>query len=163
LLGFLEPSSGEIHVNQQAVNKDGIQTCWPYISYVKQQPFFIHDTVLRNITLEEDKYDTQRLQFALAASGLDKLTKEWAEGLEKIIAENGKNISGGQRQRVAIARALYKDAQLLILDEPFSELDEESECLMLESLKRVTQQGKTVLLVTHNAKALSACTKLVKL
>jgi ABC-type multidrug transport system fused ATPase/permease subunit len=161
LLGFLEPSSGDIHVNHQPVSKNDMQSCWPHIAYVKQQPFFIHDTVLRNITLEEDNHNTQRLQFALAASGLDKLTKEWPEGLEKIIAENGKNISGGQRQRIAIARALYKDAQLLILDEPFSELDEESECALLQKLGQLSTTGKTIILITHNTKSLSACSKRV--
>ena len=49
--------------------------------------------------------------------------KNSREGYNKMITENGKNISGGQRQRIAIARALYKDADLIILDEPFNELD----------------------------------------
>ncbi|HET6994131.1 MAG TPA: ABC transporter ATP-binding protein [Chitinophagaceae bacterium] len=163
LLGFLEPLSGEILINNRSANKEDIRACWPQVAYVKQQSFFIHDTVLRNITLEEENHDPQKLQIALAASGLDKLTREWPEGLEKLIAENGKNISGGQRQRIAIARALYKDAQLIILDEPFSELDEESECLVLQNFRTLSQQGKTILLVTHNANALSACNKLVKL
>ena len=96
-------------------------------------------------------------------AGINKLIGESPEGLGKIITENGKNISGGQRQRIAIARALYKDADLLILDEPFSELDEESECLMLQHLKKLSEAGKTIILITHNSKSLSACNKLVAL
>jgi len=79
------------------------------------------------------------------------------EGLNKLITENGKNISGGQRQRIAFARALYKDADLLILDEPFSELDESSESEMLCYCRKLAGEGKIVLLITHNKKNLSLC------
>jgi len=85
------------------------------------------------------------------------------EGLQKTITENGKNISGGQQQRIIIARALYKDADLIILDEPFNELDEESEISILKKLQGMTQNGKTVILITHNKGSLSFCTKIVSL
>ncbi len=163
LLGFLSPSGGEVLVNNKSTGPNDMQNCWPFISYVKQQPFFIHDTILRNITLEERNHNTEKLQFAMEASGIYKLINESAEGLGKMITENGKNISGGQRQRIAIARALYKEADLLILDEPFSELDEEAECLLLQNLKQLSQTGKTIILITHNTKSLSACNKRVSL
>jgi len=163
LLGFVSPAEGEILVNNKIASIDDIQSCWPFISYVKQQSFFIHDTVLRNITLQEHNYNEKKLNFALEASGINKLINESSDGLDKMITENGKNISGGQRQRIAIARALYKEADLIILDEPFSELDEEAECLLLQNLKKLSQTGKTIILITHNTKSLSACNKRVSL
>jgi ABC-type bacteriocin/lantibiotic exporter with double-glycine peptidase domain len=113
--------------------------------------------------LEEDNYNSKSLQFALEASGINKLIEESPEGLSKIITENGKNVSGGQRQRIAIARALYNEADLIILDEPFSELDEESECILLQHLKQLSQAGKMIILITHNTKSLSVCNKRVAL
>ena len=80
-----------------------------------------------------------------------------------MIMENGKNISGGQQQRIAIARAIYKNADIILLDEPFNELDENSENKILSHLKTLADQGKMVVLVTHNKKALNTCTKIVSL
>jgi ABC-type bacteriocin/lantibiotic exporter with double-glycine peptidase domain len=163
MLGFLEPASGEILINGIPAGKEQLQNCWSFIAYIKQQPFFIHDSLLRNITLEETDHNKENLQSALEISGLNKFMTTSANGLEMIITENGKNISGGQRQRIAIARAIYKNADLVLLDEPFSELDEESESSLLRSLQQMSQQGRTIILVTHNKKSLSFCNKIISL
>jgi ABC-type bacteriocin/lantibiotic exporter with double-glycine peptidase domain len=163
LLGFLATTKGEVIINDIALKKDNIKVYWPSIAYVRQQSFFIHDTLLRNITLEEDGHDKINLEYAIKASGLDALIAQSPEGLDKLIMENGKNISGGQQQRIAIARALYKDADLILLDEPFNELDEASEISLLEHFRELAQQGKLIILVTHNKKSLSYCTKIISL
>ena len=118
---------------------------------------------LVDITLEEEGYDQERLQMALNISGLDTFISQNPDGLNTMIMENGKNISGGQQQRIAIARAIYKNADLLLLDEPFNELDENSENKILTHLKTLASQGKMVVLVTHNKKALNNCTKIISL
>lgn len=163
LLGFLAPASGEICINGVAVDASIRQQYWRRISYVKQQAFLIHDTLLRNIILDEKVHDEKRLQWAVRSAGLGSLIDSFPEGLEKVINENGKNISGGQRQRIAIARALYKDADLILLDEPFNELDEGSECDLLHCFRDITRRGKSVILITHNTKSLSFCNKTISL
>ena len=94
---------------------------------------------------------------------LEALIGQFAEGLKKVVSENGKNISGGQRQRIAIARALYKDADLIILDEPFNELDEASSILLLHYFKAMAEEGKMIILITHEQKSLSSCNKIISL
>lgn len=163
LLGFLAPTEGTVLINNQPANKENLRQYWPFISYVKQQSFLLHDTILRNITLEEDSHHKENLGSALEAAGIHKLTDISPVGLDKLITENGKNISGGQRQRIAIARALYKNANLIILDEPFNELDEESEHRMLQHFKKLSDAGKIVVLITHNKKSLAFSTKTVSL
>ena len=80
-----------------------------------------------------------------------------------MLTENGKNLSGGQQQRLAIARALYHDATIYLLDEPFNELDEESEEALLKHFQKLSINGKIVVMVTHNKTAFSYCNKIVSL
>jgi len=163
MLGLLPAKNGDIIINNSAVEKTDIKHYWPFVSYVRQQSFFIYDTIKKNITLEEDQYKSNDLNYSLKVSGLDELIESFPERLDKIITENGKNISGGQQQRIAIARAVYKNADLIILDEPFNELDEASELKILGHFIEMTKQGKIVILVTHNNKSLSHCTKVISL
>lgn len=163
LLGFLKPYSGSVLLNGAAKEPVDIHTYWKNISYVQQQPFLINDTVLHNITLQESNYDTDRLNEVIRLTGLQQLTGSTVEGLDKAITEEGKNISGGQRQRIALARALYKNADLIILDEPFNELDMESENCILNHLKELALSGKIIILITHDKQSLSFCNQIVSL
>jgi ABC-type multidrug transport system fused ATPase/permease subunit len=163
LLGFLKPDAGQIAINHSDADAGTRQQYWQNISYVKQESFLIHDSILRNIILDERVCDEQKLDQVIQATGLAELINSFPEKLNKIIKENGKNISGGQKQRITIARALYKNADLIILDEPFNELDEGSECLLLDYLKQLSQTGKLIILITHNKKSLSFCNKIVSL
>ena len=161
LLGFLSQDDGIISVNNKITNAGERKNCWERISYIKQQPFFIHDTIARNITLAEDGYDIQKLDEVVDFCDLDVIIEQRPEKLDWIITENGKNLSGGQRQRVMLARALYHGFDLLILDEPFGELDQQSENIILEKLQKLAAEGKMILFVTHNRQSLSYCNKLV--
>lgn len=163
LLGFLEPAKGEVLINDIPLKKEDLKIYWPSISYVRQQSFFIHDTLLRNITLEENNPDKLSLDTAIRISGLQTFISQHPDGLDQIITENGKNISGGQQQRIAIARALYKNVDMILLDEPFNELDEPSELCLLQYFHELTQRGKIVILITHNRKSLSWCNKIINL
>ncbi|MBB3054649.1 ATP-binding cassette domain-containing protein [Mucilaginibacter gotjawali] len=160
LLGFLEPDSGTITVNDKKTDAADRMMYRGNISYVKQQPFFIHDTILKNITLAEDGFKKSKLDEVIAFCGLAQLLEKYPEGLQKVIRENGKNISGGQRQRIMLARALYHDFDLLILDEPFGEMDDFSERTILIRLQELALQGKMILFITHNKASLSFCNKI---
>src|SRR4029078_4006114 len=102
LLGFLSPQRGQIFINNTKADEKDLKKYWPNIAYVRRQGFFIHDSVLRNITLEETSYNKDTLKYAIQLSGLDELLNNSEEGISKIITENGKNISGGQQQRIAL-------------------------------------------------------------
>lgn len=162
LLGFLNPIDGYIRINAQLASRQQLQKCWNKIAYSKQQPFLINDTILNNIVLD-DEIDHRRLAEATNISGLRDFVEQQIEGYNIKVEENGKNISGGQKQRIVLARAFYKNYDLLILDEPFKELDEESESKILHQLQVIASKGKIVILVTHNPNNLSFCNKIISL
>jgi ABC-type bacteriocin/lantibiotic exporter with double-glycine peptidase domain len=162
LLGFLDPAAGQILINDTPLGSDERRQYWPVISYVKQQPFLTHDTILHNITLNGRHYQEEQFYKAITVAGLNNLLNE-TDHTSKVITENGRNISGGQRQRIAIARALYKNADLIILDEPFNELDAASENALLHHFKQLSAAGKMVILITHHKESLSFCNKIVSL
>jgi ABC-type bacteriocin/lantibiotic exporter with double-glycine peptidase domain len=163
LLGFLEADAGAVYINEKITGLESRQAFWNKIAYVKQQPFFIHASIIKNITLRENGYDEEKIKRIIHVTGLDRLISELPMGLETIITENGKNFSGGQRQRIIFARALYKDSDLFILDEPFNELDEASETAMLKQLQIMSNEGKMIFLITHNKTALSFCNKKIEM
>lgn len=160
LLGFLTPDKGEILINETPVSTKERQQYQDRIAYVKQQSFLLHDTIQRNITLS-DEADEQRLNRAIQAAGLTPFIESFPETIHKVVTDSGRNISGGQRQRIAIARALYKDADLIILDEPFSELDETSERQLLAHFSELAAEGKIIILVSHGVHGISYCNKTV--
>ncbi len=163
LLGFLEPDGGHVLINNVNTTSSQRQQYWKNISYVKQQPLVIFDNIANNITLDENTYDHDRLQDAIHAAGLKRFANEYNKKHDGMITENGRNISGGQRQRLSIARALYKDADLIILDEPFSELDRTSEDCLLNHFSELARNGKMVILITHNKESLAFCDKIISL
>jgi len=163
LLGFLEPGCGTIRVNDKITTNADRRDYWSRVSYVKQQSFVIHDSIIKNITLDDEQYDKAKLSEIAALCGIEKLVADYPEGYNKVISEGGKNISGGQKQRIMLARALYHDFDLLILDEPFGEIDDQSECCMLKKLQSLAQQGKMIVFITHNKSSLSFCNKLILL
>ncbi len=162
LIGLLEPETGTISINNKPCTTEERRLYWPAIAYCRQQPFFIYDSILKNITLEESGHDEKRLKTAIEVAGLDKVIQTFPEGIEKIVTENGKNISGGQQQRIMLARALYKTADLLLLDEPFNELDENAACCILKKCKELLKE-RIIILVTHDKKILSTSDKILSL
>ncbi|WDF53803.1 ATP-binding cassette domain-containing protein [Mucilaginibacter sp. KACC 22063] len=163
LQGFLERQSGSISFNGQVVNAKDIAAYHSCMAYVRQQTLIIHDSILKNITLSDAQPDQERLDLALAISGLAPVVAKYPDGLNHLITENGANISGGQRQRLMLARALYKNFDLLILDEPFSELDTESEAYILHQLQQLANNGKIILMITHHLQTLHYCNKVINL
>ncbi len=163
LLGFHHHHKGELRINNTQVTNGEAKRFWPSFTYVRQQTFLIHDTLLRNITLEESGHDRERLEWVMRLSGLDNLVNTWPDGIQTEIMENGRNISGGQQQRISIARALYKNADVILLDEPFNELDRESSVNLMKNLKEIANGGKIIVLITHEKELLNHCNKIVSL
>ena len=150
LLGLTKHTGGDIYIDGNKISNKF------YASYVPQDVFLIDSTIKYNITFTDrlNNFEKKRLNRVIKLSNLDNEIKKFKNGLEHVTGENGANLSGGQRQRIGIARALFQNTDLIILDEPTSNLDEKNEVDILKNIKIMSKE-KIVILISHSEKSLS--------
>lgn len=130
------------------------------ISYLDQAPFLFSGSLRENIAF--DDADSERYVRVLNAARLGGI--RGSEAPETLTVETaGANLSGGEKQRVALARALYKDADLIVLDEFTSALDEETEAEIVAGIRDEVAAGRMILILTHRKAPLSICNKTIDL
>ncbi|MEO9870335.1 MAG: peptidase domain-containing ABC transporter [Ekhidna sp.] len=133
------------------------------VSIVPQQVDLFAGSVVENIALGEFNPDTQRIiQLAEEIGALDFIN-ELPGGLNGQLGENGINLSGGQRQRLAILRALYPSPEIIIFDEATSALDNQSERLIIKTMCKLRDHGKTVIAITHRMGTVEMADKVILL
>jgi len=134
------------------------------IAQVPQKIFLSDATISENIAfgIDKEKIDTDRLYLSAKLSSLDEYINSLPLKYDSIVGESGAFLSGGQIQRMAIARALYKGAQLLILDEATSSLDNKTEDSIINSIKKI--KGKvTIIFISHRSRTLDICDKIIEI
>ena len=116
---------------------------------VPQQVSFLSGTILENIAPGEQEPELGLITTLIRDVGLLPMIEALPGGLGTELEGNGTNLSGGERQRLALVRALYRKPKMLILDEPTSSLDPQSEVYVNRLLLGLKEQEMTVLLITH--------------
>ena len=162
LIGLIEPGTGEIRVDGVPLREIDLQDWRNQIGYVPQEIFLFHDTILRNISLGDDKVTRQDAQFALRAAEAWDFVSELPQGLDTVVGERGAKLSGGQRQRISIARALVRRPKLLILDEVTTSLDPESEMALCKTLRNLAGEV-TIVAVSHQPALIDVATTVYRL
>ncbi len=164
LLGFLKPVGGEILVDAQAISSYTRRELAGKLAYIPQShtPAFDHtvlDSVLMGMTAQLGVFDQPgQAQREKAMQMLRAL------GIEKLADRGCMKISGGERQLMLLARALVQDASMLIMDEPTANLDYGNSCRVMERVKRLGQDGYTIIFSTHDPnQAFSYATKVLAL
>ena len=118
------------------------------VAIVTQKPVLFSVLLRENLLSARPDADWDDVLAACDAAGVSAFVDELPEGYDTLIGERGVNLSGGQRQRVALARALLAGARVLVLDDPMSAVDTETERLLVENL-RPAVAGRTVLVATQ--------------
>ncbi len=161
LLGLLEPTKGEILADGQTINEIGLENWRSTISYVPQSPFLLNDTIIENIRFFRQISEDQ-VREAARKSHSAKFIHDTPDGYDTVIGEEGVNLSGGQRQRIVFARAIAADPQILVLDEPTSELDTISEQHLRDSLLEL-RDNMTIISVSHQLSTIVEAVKIIVL
>lgn len=162
LLRFMDVQSGAITANGIPLTNLPVEVWREYVALVPQRPYLFYGSISANIRLgcpsaSEDEV-VRAAEFAGAAAFINRLPNGYATE----IGERGMRLSAGEAQRIAIARAFLKDAPLLILDEPTSSLDPESEMLIRQALQRLVHD-RTVLVIAHRRNTIASAQQVVVL
>ena len=153
LCGMYEPDEGQILINSIDRNEFSRQELYRLFSVVFQEPFILPFTVGENLCMDRaERVDEVKAWDCLGKAGLEENFKDRGIGIRSYLTrqmmENGVELSGGQQQRFLLARALYKDAPVLVLDEPTAALDPIAESQIYDSYQKYTE-GKTAVFISH--------------
>ena len=164
LLGFLKPVGGEILVDGKELGAYSRRELAKKIAYIPQShsPAFDHtvlDSVLMGMTAQLGVFEQPGQAHREKAVQMLR-----ALGIEKLSSRGCMKISGGERQLMLLARALVQDASMLIMDEPTANLDYGNSCRVMERVKKLGQNGYTIIFSTHDPnQAFSYATKVLAL
>ncbi len=146
-LRFFDPQKGRVLVDGQDISKVTTASLRDSVALVTQDPVLFDESISQNITYGSEGNHDAVVAAAKAADAHNFITR-LPEGYETRAGEAGNILSGGEKQRIAIARAVFKDAPILLLDEPTSSLDSEAEAKVQDALDKL-MRGRTVLMIAH--------------
>ncbi len=160
MLGLYPPTEGAILIDGIDVRQIDPAELRRAAGFVSQDVSLFFGTLKENIALGAPFADDSDIIAAAEVAGVTEFANRHPRGFDMLIGERGESLSGGQRQAVGIARAVLNDSPILLLDEPSSAMDHQSEDLLKARLQRYSM-GKTVILVTHRTSLLELIDRLV--
>ncbi|MDX1836858.1 type I secretion system permease/ATPase [Legionella taurinensis] len=163
ILKLYLPTEGTILLDgtdYRQINPDDLRQ---QIGYVPQDVSLFYGSVRENIIIGAPFIDDAALIQAANIAGVGAFTNKHPNGFDRQVGEKGSELSGGQRQAVAIARALLRDPNILLLDEPTSAMDDNSERRLKKALDNHLSKNHTLLLVTHKLSMLELVDRLIVL
>lgn len=155
LLRFYDADNGKILIDDKSIQKHNLYWLRQNISYVPQDAFLFNDTVLNNIIFPEKDFDLDKVIEICKKVEIHDTIMSWPQQYNTMIGERGINVSGGQRQRISLARALIKNTPIILIDDAFSALDNETEIKILKNIKDIIQ-NKTVIIISQKISVLQS-------
>lgn len=145
---FYDVNQGRVLVDDIDVRNLNLQTLRGNIGIGMQDVFLFSDTIEGNIAYGNPDCTFEQVQAAAKIANADEFIREMPEGYDTIIGERGVGLSGGQKQRISLARAILKDPSIIILDDTTSAIDMETESMIQNELKKISDE-RTVFIIAH--------------
>lgn len=160
LMRFFETEKGKILYGEEDVNTIKTESLRNHISYVTQETFLFQDTIENNIKIAKADADRDEVIRAAKKASIHEFIMSLPEGYDTKLAELGDSVSGGERQRIGLARAFLHDSDVILLDEPTSNIDSLNEGIILKSLEK-EREDKTIILVSHRKSTMSVADEVI--
>lgn len=160
LIGLYQPQAGSVTFGGVDINQLATADLRSRVGFLPQEVILFYGSVRDNIALGDPTINDHLIVRASAVSGVADFVKRHPAGYGAQVGEQGRNLSGGQRQAVGLARAIVRDPDILILDEPTSNMDVDSERMVQQRLAPLIKD-KTVLLITHRLSMLRIVDRLI--
>jgi PrtD family type I secretion system ABC transporter len=149
LLGLVRPTGGTVRIDDVDVWHWPRETFGRTVGYLPQTVDLFDASIAENIARMGEP-DMDKVAEAARLAGCEAMIGALSDGYDTMLGEQGLHLSGGQRQMIGLARAFYGNPPLIVLDEPNSNLDGDSEQLLIESMRRIkTALGSTIVFVSH--------------
>jgi len=159
-VGLYQPVSGSVQVGDIDLRQMDVADLRRKVGYISQDSLLFYGTLKDNIAFGLPEADDQSINFAAEIAGVNDFVKDHPAGFGMMVGERGSSLSGGQRQAVTIARAILPDPEILIMDEPSSNMDNQSEYRLKERLEPYVKD-KTLIVITHRHSMLDLVNRLV--
>ena len=162
--GLLNPSKGKILIDETLIDSENLKNWQKNLAIVPQTVFLNDSSVLENIAIahEFNSIDFKKAMNVAKIAQIDAFIESLPNKYNERVGERGVRLSGGQRQRIGIARALYRDAKVIILDEPTNALDFDTESLVMDSITNLSKDT-TLIMISHSDSSLRYFDKIIDL
>jgi ATP-binding cassette subfamily B protein len=156
LTRFYDVKEGKILVDGVDIREYKVADLRRQFGIVLQEAVLFSCTVRENIAYARPEASEDEIIEAAKLANAHDFISAMPEGYDTVVGERGMKLSGGERQRIALARAFVKDAPILLLDEPTSAVDTQTEGLIMEALNRL-MEGRTTFMIAHRLSTLESC------
>ncbi|PJG59339.1 type I secretion system permease/ATPase [Aeromonas cavernicola] len=160
LMGLYRPTDGSVRLDGFELDQLPASVIRRNIGCVPQDVTLFFGSVRDNIMLGNPLVDDERVLRAAKRAGVTNFTNRDANGLDRQIGEGGRQLSGGQRQAILLARALLNDPPILVMDEPTSNMDNQSELQVKHELAKLGPET-TLILITHKTSMLDVASRVI--
>ncbi len=163
MLGLWPAMHGVVRLDGAEIGSHDRARLGPQVGYLPQQVDLFSGSVHANISRLAETPDSDAIIAAARAADCHDMILSLPEGYETEVGPGGCHLSAGQRQRIGLARALFGNPQLIVLDEPNSNLDNPGEQALAGALGKLRAAGATVIIIAHRPNAIAHCNKLAVL
>jgi ATP-binding cassette subfamily B protein len=156
LTRFYDPTVGQVLLDGIDLRDYKLADLRNQFAIVLQEPVLFSTSIAENIAYARPEASKEEIVEAAKAANAHEFVVGLPRGYETEVGERGMSLSGGERQRIALARAFLKDAPILILDEPTSSVDTNTEAAIMEAMERL-MRGRTTFMIAHRLSTLANC------